>query len=104
MKIITGNTKTTDLIKLADNKPILIVCETLKECHAVYERAISLGINILLPISYSHFLQGRYSRASIESFYIDNIFNFVSYCANGKLGAVSLETSILNQIMENKQC
>jgi hypothetical protein len=97
MKIIFGNTKTTDLIKMANNQTKLIVCFSREECHRVFEYANRIGANIHLPITYEEMIKKRYSSRNIKSLLLDDMDNFLNYCAGGKLEAVSISSDFKNK-------
>ena len=98
MEIISGNTKTTDLIKIADNEAKLIVCFSREECHRVFEYANKIGANIHLPITYEEMINKRYSSRNVKSLLLDNMDDFLNYVASGKLEAVSISSDFKNKI------
>lgn len=102
MRIITGNNKTTDLIKIADSKPILIVCHSREECHRILKYSKNIGANIHLPITYEDMIEGRYSQRNIKSLLLDNVEMFLEYISRGKIEAITIGDEFIGNMNMNQ--
>ena len=75
MKTIAGGRqtgKTMELIKLSAEGWYYIVCHSRQEAHRVYGKAIEMGLDIPLPITYDEFLGRQYHSRGVRGFLIDN--------------------------------
>lgn len=75
----SGEGKTTDLIKMADNKKYYIVCPNMRQAGFIQEQAKSLACDILFPLTYSEFINKAYQPRNIDGFLIDNADLFLQY-------------------------
>jgi len=64
--------KTTDLIKLAHNDGGVIICLSRDEAHRISVEAEKMKMDISYPITFNEFIEGRFYKPGIKSFYIDN--------------------------------
>lgn len=94
MKIIfkplrTG--KTTELIRLSEEKGFYIVCFNRQEALRVASNAKYHGFKIPFPMTYDDLLEKRYYGKGIKGILIDNADIFLDYIAGDlQLGAITL--------------
>lgn len=97
MKIIhnerqTG--KTTELIKMCSrDRYSLIVAPNRLMCNAILKQSIELGYDIPNPITFKEFIEGKYCKAHIEKFYIDELES----CLQSVLGNVTIDTVVIQK-------
>ena len=75
--------KTTELIKLAHNDGGVIVCLSQDEAYRISIEAEKMKMDISYPITFNEFIEGRFYKPGIESFYIDNAELLIQKMARG---------------------
>lgn len=65
--------KTQELIKLAAEERLVIVCVTLEMVSVVKDRAKKMGLDIPEPLSWQQFAGGRHRGRRIKGFVIDDV-------------------------------
>ena len=85
-----GEGKTDQLIQLSSELFNYIVCANRVEANRIQERAIQLGLDIPLPITYSDFVERRYNRRGCKGFLIDNVEHFVQSLTIVPVNAITL--------------
>jgi hypothetical protein len=85
MKIILarGHGKTIDAIRIAAEDGLYIVCIDRNEAGRVFSCSREFGLDIPFPITFSEFLEGRFSGKGIKGFVIDNADQLLAYIARG---------------------
>ena len=76
MEIIAKHTrggKTHDIIKACEEQGGYIVCHNRKAVQDVAEMARHMKLTIPFPITFSEFVEGKYSAGGCEKFHIDNV-------------------------------
>ena len=75
MKIITGSTKTTELLKEASSKDgyNLIVCHSPKEVTRLRGIIQRKRYKLPIPITYDEFLGAKYYGKGVDALFIDNV-------------------------------
>lgn len=64
--------KTTELIKIANERDGYIVCRDHFEARRISKDAQKMDMNILFPLTYQELMCGRYHGVNIREFYIDD--------------------------------
>ena len=95
MKIITGCRdagKTTELIKLAAQDFLYIVCANNSRVEYVMDLAKKMELDIPFPITFQEFLNGRFGRGQhLSGFAIDDVDQLLREVARGTpVKAISL--------------
>lgn len=85
-----GNGKTTDLIKLADNRNGYIICSLRSRADQIMRQAYDMECNINFPISFREFEEGSYHDAGIGKFYIDDADQFLQYLTPVPIEAITI--------------
>lgn len=65
--------KTTELIKLSSQSHAYIVCMNTQESARIQRQAQEMNLKIPFPITFDEFLQGKFYKAGVKGFLIDNV-------------------------------
>jgi hypothetical protein len=82
--------KTTDLIKLAAEEFLYIVCIDRTEVRRVADEAREMGLDIPFPLTWHEFASGLYHGHGIQGFVIDNLDLCIQQVTPAPIRAVSL--------------
>jgi hypothetical protein len=82
--------KTTEMIRLAADEFLYIVCTTEREAHRVFREAFDAGIDIPHPITWAEFCERRYHGKGIKGFLIDNLDHCLQSMTTVPIRAVTL--------------
>lgn len=82
--------KTTEMIRLAADEFLYIVCATQKECERVAGEARAAGLDIPAPITWAEFCERRYHGPGVKGFVIDNLDLCVQSMTRVPVRAVTL--------------
>ncbi len=86
MKLIAkprGTGKTTELVKLCQEKGGYLVVRDRKTAHTIFRKAYDQDIHIPMPISYDDFLERRYHGVNCSPLWIDDVDALLNYIAKG---------------------
>jgi hypothetical protein len=85
--------KTTELIRIAADDFLYVVCPDFRQAVHVAEMAEQAGLDIPFPVTWNEFASGRFYGKGISGFLIDNLDMCVQGMARGvPVRAVSLTT------------
>ena len=82
--------KTTEMIRLADDEFLYIVCATQDEAKRVWRAALEQGANIPTPITWREFCDHQYYGKGVQGFLIDNLDLCVQSMTTVPVRAVTL--------------
>ena len=85
-----GYGKTTQLIKKSAKSGGYIVCHSLREANRIQVEAEKMGLYVPLPITYTEFIEKRYSETNISGFLIDNLEMFLQYLSKVPINAITM--------------
>lgn len=82
--------KTTELIRLAAEEFLYVVCPDLAQVRYVSQMARDMGLDIPFPLTWHEFSAGRFHSRGINGFVIDNLDMCVQQMTTVPVRAVSL--------------
>ena len=82
--------KTTELIRLAAEEFLYVVCPDQAQVRYVANLARDMGLDIPFPLSWAEYSVGRYNGRGIKGFVIDNLDSCIQQMTTVPVRAVSL--------------
>lgn len=85
--------KTTELVRLAAEEFLYVVCPDQRQVRYVAQMARDMGLDIPLPMTWGEFLRGDYHSKGVKGFVIDNLDLCIQEMTHVPVRAVSLTDS-----------
>lgn len=82
--------KTTELIKLAAEEWLYIICPSKMQACNVAKQAIDLGVDIPYPLTWLDYVNGNYYGKGINGFAIDNLDMCIQHMSSVPVKAITL--------------
>ena len=82
--------KTTDLVKLAAEEFLYVVCPDQAQVFYVARMARDMGLDIPVPLTWEDFTEGTYNGRGVRGFVIDNLDMCIQQMTTVPVRAVSL--------------